>query len=120
MIQVSKKMAIVLGVLIIAVIIILITFTNRNMVKSDYKELIKAKDETIKVLQDQRPIFEKHIEELGAVIENHQRTDSILVTKISTNRQSIKTVDEKLKNIPGSINAISGDNDALRRRISEL
>lgn len=114
MIPVKQRILIVIGVLALAGIIIFFTFFNNKRSRIDYKDLIDAKDETIKVLQQQRPIFEKHIEELKSVIEDHQKTDSILVTKISTNRQTIKQVDDKIKNIPGRIDAFAHNNDSIR------
>lgn len=115
-----KRSHIIIGVLALAAIIIFFTFFNNRSTGIDYKELIKAKDETIKVLQDQRPIFEKHIEELKVLISDYQKNDSLLITQIIANKQTIKQVDERLKNIPARIAAIANNNDSLRRAIADL
>lgn len=121
MIEQNKKFKyIFFGCLAVAAIIIFFTFFNKKQSGIDYKELIKAKDETIQVLQDQRPIFEKHIEELKGFIEDGRQRDSLLMTRINSNQQTIKLVDERLKNIPARINAIAGNNDSLRVAIANL
>jgi hypothetical protein len=110
-----------LAAVAIAVLAIFFSFFNKKKGGVDYKELIKAKDETIKVLQDQRPFYEDIILLLNEFIEHHQRQDSILVTKISTNQQTIRTIDEKLKSIPARMAAIAdSSNAAIRRAISDL
>lgn len=120
MIQVSKRIAVVLSVLIIAAVIIFFTFFNRKKTGIDYQDLIKAKDETIRVLQEQRPIFERQIEEMKVVIADHKRKDSLLIIQINSTKQSIRNVDERLKNIPARIDALGNDKNAIRRAITDL
>lgn len=112
----------IIGVIALTVIILVISlFTSyRKRGDDSYKEVIKAKDETIKVLQDQRPIFEKHIEELKVVIAERKRNDSLLIVQINSTKQSIRQVDDKLKNIPARINRVADNNDSLRLLISDL
>lgn len=108
-----------IGCLVVAGIIIFLTFFNK---KSDLKYLelaIDAKDETIKVLQEQRPIYEKQINKLYEFIDEHEKKDSLIILQISANKQTIKQVDDKIKNIPNRIAAISNDNNELRRAISD-
>lgn len=117
MTQAQKIKYALIAVFALGGLFILFTFINKQKSGIDYKELINAKDETIKVLQDQRPIFEQHIEELKGFIDDHRRNDSLLATQITTNKQTIKQVDDKIKNIPARIAAIADNNDSLRHAI---
>lgn len=108
---------ILIAALIIAGLIILFSFLNKNRAGIDYKELIKAKDETINVLKEQRTIYESQIDDMKVFIEDRRKADSILITKIAANKQTIRIVDDKLKNIPDRSNS---SNDELRRAIAEL
>ncbi len=105
MIQLSKKMAIILGVLIIAVIIILITFVKKSKPGIDYKELIKAKDETIKAIENQRDIYKGLIAEKDLQIEQHFKNDSLLLEKS-------KQIQIRYDKIPVYINSL--DREGLR------
>lgn len=108
------------GILVFAAIVIALTFFFRPQSGIDYKELIEAKDETIRVLQAQRPIYERQIEELRNMISDHKKKDSLLVIQINQTKQSIRNVDERLKNIPANISRIADNNDSLRVAISNL
>jgi peptidoglycan hydrolase CwlO-like protein len=118
MTQEKKINYILIGLLVLAAILIVASFANRKPSGVDYREIIKAKDETIQAEKEKQAIYEDHIEELKSVIDELNEKDSVLITKISTNRQTIKQVDDKLKNIPASIDAL--DKDAIRRAISNL
>lgn len=103
----DKKTAIkysVFGVIAIAVIILFISLMTayKNKTDSHYKELIKAKDETIKAISSERD-SERQAKDY-AVSELHKK-DSILQTRYKTNT----IIYEK---IPANINTL--DREGLR------
>lgn len=108
------------GLFALGGLLLVLTFFKKDNTGIDYKDLIKAKDETIKAEKDKQAIYEDRIDDLKTFIDDHKRNDSILVTQITTNKQTLKQVDERIKNIPARINALADDNAALRRAIAEL
>lgn len=109
-----------IGLFALGGLLIVLTFFKKNNTGIDYKELIKAKDETIKAEKDKQAIYEDRIDDLKTFIDDHKRNDSILVTQITANKQTLKQVDERIKNIPAHILSIAGSNDSLRVAIANL
>lgn len=99
----------ILGVIGIAVIILAISLITsyRNKGDDSYKELIKAKDETIQAVIRERDIFRQWKDD--AINELHKK-DSVLQLKIKTN-----TV--KYEKIPVTVGNLS--DDELRRAVEE-
>lgn len=111
---------ILIGLFAIGGLFVVLTFFKKNNTGIDYKELIKAKDETIKAEHDKQAIYEDRIDDLKTFIDDHKRNDSLLITQITTNKQTLKQVDDKIKNIPARILSLAGNNDSLRVAISNL
>src|SRR5205809_8073299 len=90
----------VFGVIGIAVIILSISLNTAFKNKGDdhYKELIKAKDETIKAIEGQREIYKQVIEEKNLELAQHFKNDSILATQS-------KQLSIKYEKIPVYINS---------------
>lgn len=95
----------VLGLLAVAVIGLAVSlFTSyRNKDNDNYKELIKAKDETIKAIQEQRDIYKQLNAEKDLQIEQHFKNDSILMVR---SRQ----LNVKYEKIPVYINSLDREN----------
>lgn len=101
----------IFGVLGIAVIILLISlFTSyRDRGNDYYKDLIKAKDETIKAIQEQRDIYKEVNERTNQILVEHEKKDSILY-------QQSKQLVIRYEKIPVYINSL--DRDGLRAAFS--
>lgn len=92
----------VIGIAIIILVISLIT-SYKNKSDDSYKELIKAKDETIKAIQEQRDILKQLNEEKDLQIEQHFKNDSILMARS-------KQLNVKYEKIPVYINSLDREN----------
>ena len=97
----------ILGVIGIAAIILIISLLTsyRNKGDDSYKELIKAKDETIQAVIRERDAYRQWKDEK---IEELQKMDSMLQTKVKTN-----TV--RYEKIPVTVSNLS--DDELRRAV---
>jgi len=102
----------VLALLAIAVLILGISLITAFKNKGDnhYKELIKAKDETIKAIQEQRDVYKQVIEEKNSQLAQHYRNDSILMVQS-------KQLTIKYEKIPVYINSL--DREGLRTKVWE-
>lgn len=94
-----------IGLFSIGGLLIVLTFIKNNRPGIDYKELVKAKDETIKAIQGQRDIYKELNEEKDRQISEHEKKDSILLIQA----KQLKVIYEK---IPVYINSL--DRDGLR------
>lgn len=106
------------GILLIILIVTLFRATNKTD-DSLYKELIAAKDETIKAKDEL--IAEKLNQniELDKTISELKARDSVLTERYLQNQIIYKKLDAQLKNIPARISAIAGNDDDIRRAFSE-
>lgn len=95
----------ILGMIAIAAIILMISLLTsyRNKGDDHYNELIKAKDETIKAIQEQRDIYKQLNAEKDERIEQHFKNDSILITQS-------KQLNIKYEKIPVYINSLDREN----------
>jgi len=98
-------MWIIAGILVFAAIIIAFTFLSRPKTGIDYKELIKAKDETIQAVIRERDVYRQWKED--AIQELHEK-DSVLQIKVKTN-----TI--RYEKIPVTVSNLS--DDELRRAV---
>ena len=78
----NKKMWIIAGILVFALIIVALTFLSRSKQGIDYKELLKAKDETIQAVIRERDTYRQWKDD--AINELHKK-DSVLQLKVKTN-----------------------------------
>lgn len=98
----------VLALLAISVLVLGISMITafKNKGNGDYyKELIQAKDETIKAVQVQRDIYKEVIEDKNRELGQHFKNDSILATQS-------KRLTIKYESIPNNINSL--DREGLR------
>lgn len=78
----TKKLWIIGGILAFAVIIIALTFLTKAKPDIDYREIIKAKDETIQAVIRERDTYRQWKDD---VIEELNKKDSALQAKVKTN-----------------------------------
>jgi len=95
------------GILFFAVVIITVTLLSRVKPGIDYKELIKAKDETIQAVIREKDAYRKWKDE---AIQDLNEKDSLLQLKVKTN-----TI--RYEKIPVTISNLS--DDELRRAVEE-
>jgi len=104
----NKKMWIIGGILVFAAVIIAFTFLSRPSSSGiDYKELIKAKDETIQAVIRERDVYRQWKDD---AINELNKKDSVLQLKIKTN-----TV--RYEKIPVTVSNLS--DEELRRAVEE-
>lgn len=108
------------GVMAAAILILVITFFKRNRGGIDYKELIKAKDEQIELIKEHNRHYEQDNKRLEDEIVAHKKQDSILIGQLTNNRQNIKSIDDKIKNIPVRIAAIATNDDSIRAAFAKF
>lgn len=103
--EIIKYSIITLGT--VAGIILLVSLFTAYKNKSDgsWKEVIKAKDETIKEIRVQRDIYKDRIVEIGEELQQHFKNDSLLATQS-------KRLTIKYESIPNNINSL--DREGLR------
>lgn len=97
----------ILGVFVLGGLFILFTFINKKKSGVDYKELIKAKDETIQAVIRERDTFRQWKDD---AINELKEKDSLLQLKIKTN-----TV--RYEKIPVTVSNLS--DEELRRAVEE-
>jgi len=95
----NKKMWIIGGILAFAAIIIAITFLSKPKQGIDYKELIKAKDETIQAVIRERDTYRQWKDD---AINELKAKDSVLQLKVKTN-----TI--RYEKIPVTVSNLSDD-----------
>jgi hypothetical protein len=100
----------IIAVLGIAVIVLLISLFTKKKSDDNYKEVIKAKDETIKAIQRERDAY---IE----IKAEYKKQDSLLQLILLENKNKLKANDKKLKDIPVTVTNLS--KEELRRAIIE-
>lgn len=78
----KQRIVIIIGILVLAGIIIMFTFLYRKTDSFDYKEIIKAKDETIQAVIREREVYRQWKDE---AINELNKKDSLLQIKVKTN-----------------------------------
>lgn len=100
----------VAGVVIILTAIIVITiFRSTRSSDSGYKQLIEAKDETIKAYREQREALTKLSDEKDKNIAASEKQDSIILTLLLNNKPKYIINDKKSENIPAAVRSLSKD-----------
>jgi len=106
------KHNVIVGLIIIVIIIsaiFVIGFFTRARTKGiDYQELLKAKDETIKVYQEERDMLLKERTKDSIELSDHYKKDSILEVQS-------KQIQIKYEKIPVYINSL--DREGLRAEV---
>src|SRR5687768_13689478 len=100
----------IIAVLVIAVIVLLVSLFTKKRSDESYKELIKAKDETIKAIQRERDAY---IE----IKAEYKKQDSLLQLILVENKNKLKVNEKKLKDIP--VTVVNLSKEELRRAIIE-
>jgi len=109
-----------IAISLIAISISMLTAFRNKGDNSSYKDVVAAKDESIKILKEQRDMYLPVIEQLNKSIDAHEKKDSVLNELFISNQKKYKANDAKLSDISNRINRISGNNDSLRRAIADL
>lgn len=84
------------GILAFAAIVWALTFLYRKTPYVDYKELIKAKDETIQAVIRERDTYRQWKDD---IINELQKMDSILQTRIKTNTVRYEKIPVTVSNL---------------------
>lgn len=84
-----------IGLFAIGGLLILLTFFKRNNNGIDYKELLKAKDETIQAVTRERDVYRQWKDD---AINELQKKDSVLQLKIKTNTMRYEKIPVTVSN----------------------
>ena len=118
----EKIKYVLLSVAAVACIVVMVSLVmaGRNKSNVSYREVIEAKDETIKLLKEQRDMYVPVIEKLEASIIEHEKQDSLLNIMYLNNRKNYIINDNKMSAVKSRIERIANNNDSLRAAISAL
>lgn len=111
------KYAVIAGLVLIVVLLLVSLFSGKGSTdNSTYKELIKAKDETIKAIQGERDAYILLTQEKDKSIAVSERKDSVLLQTIINNQAKYTANEKRYQNIPFVVSNWS--KDSLRLAIS--
>lgn len=103
-------------IILLAVAVAVLAFFLFNRGGSDnYRDVLKAKDETIAAIQRERDALLQAREDLTRAIEANRRKDSALQVLYLANRKNITANEAKYKDIAAHVRGLS--KDSLRRAI---
>lgn len=119
MLQLSRTTIIILAVAAIGVIILLfVLFKGKRKIDLRQAEIVLM-DSLIAAEKSKQVLYERLIEEKDRTNEVLQSRDSVLNAHYNETEKLYKSINDKLRQIPGRINRIATNNDSLRLLLAE-